>query len=88
LSAALPVATKALPSLARLARQSPSCCHSFFFALSATGGAQKRPQLRHTPKYENQFARLLKAHNIFIIYEKKVFVKNKIFFVGKIFQKI
>ena len=49
---------------------------------------QTRYQLRHTPKYENQFSVPLKAHNIFIIYEKKAFVKNKIFFVGKIFKKI
>ena len=49
LSAALPVATKALT--APLACQSPSCCHSLLLAFSATGGARKRPQLRYIPKY-------------------------------------
>ena len=49
---------------------------------------QTRYQLRHTPKYEIQFSVRLKTHNIFIIYEKKAFAKNKIFFVEKIFKKI
>ena len=49
LSAALPVATKALT--APMACQSPSCCHSLLLAFSATGGARKRPQLRYIPKY-------------------------------------
>ena len=37
---ALPVATKALPSRAWHARQSPSCCHSTLLASSAPGGAR------------------------------------------------
>ena len=44
-----PVATKALSARARLACQSPSCCHSLFLVESATGGTRKRPQLRYIP---------------------------------------
>ena len=84
--------------LHKRARQSPSCCHSLFLAESATGGARKRPQLRHTPKnilfvkrhgnkphpkYEKWFDALSKAHNILIIYEKKAFVKEKINIIRK-----
>ena len=49
LSAALPVATKALTAL--LACQSPSCRHSLLLAYSPAGCARKRPQLRYIPKY-------------------------------------
>ena len=49
LSAALPVATKALTAL--MACQSPSCRHSLLLAYSPAGCARKRPQLRYIPKY-------------------------------------
>ena len=49
LSAALPVVTKSLSALSLKACHSPSHCHSFFLASSATGGARKRPQLRYIP---------------------------------------
>ena len=53
---------------------------------------QTRYQLRHTPKYEKCqdfcFDALREARNIFIIYDKNVFVKNKMIFKRKKFKKI
>ena len=50
LSAALPVATKPLPS--PKARQSPSCCHSFLLAFSAT---RRRSQTSPTAPHPEIF---------------------------------
>ena len=73
---ALPVATKALSAFAQLTCQSPSCGHSFFLALSATGGARKRPQLRYIP-IDNDTEKQIPMPSPKIISKNKLNVKCK-----------